>query len=200
MKLKEKIQNILYKSEEKEYLLLDFIRNNYQNKFLDLFFSALSQLTAAGFIWFVLSFYLLFSLEKNNIFLALSILIALFLHIILSHYLLKNYIARQRPNKKRKEQDFLCEIHTKKTSYSFPSGHVCSSFAAIFLLYFYQDPLFIYALIFAVLVAFSRIYLYKHFPTDVLMGIILGFFFACIAYFIVQDFGILVFSSFFDKS
>ncbi len=195
MRIHEIIRNILNKNEEKEYALLNFIQVHCRNSFFDLFFSFISTLTAAGFIWFVLSFFLLLSTKPENISLAFALLLALSLHIVISHYYIKNAIARTRPcahkiemNASIKKNDIKKQVQfpSQKISYSFPSGHVSSSFAAASLLYFYNSALFVPALPFVILVAFSRIYLYKHFPTDVLAGIFLGISFACLSYFLTQ--------------
>ena len=58
--------------------------------------------------------------------------------------------------------------------FSFPSGHTGASFAAASALYFSRSRLRFPALVLAVLIGFSRLYLYVHYPTDVLAGAVLG--------------------------
>ena len=57
---------------------------------------------------------------------------------------------------------------------SFPSGHTAASFAAVFALKASGSPLWKPALLWALLIAFSRLYLYVHWPSDVLGGAVLG--------------------------
>ena len=57
---------------------------------------------------------------------------------------------------------------------SFPSGHTAASFAAVFALKASGSPLWKPALVLAATIAFSRLYLYVHWPSDVLGGILLG--------------------------
>ena len=59
---------------------------------------------------------------------------------------------------------------------SFPSGHTsyAASFATVIILLAKSKPVKYYVGIMAVLIAFSRLYLYVHYPTDVLAGAIIG--------------------------
>lgn len=57
---------------------------------------------------------------------------------------------------------------------SFPSGHTAASFAAVFALRKSGSRLWKPALAVAVVIAFSRLYLYVHWPSDVLAGAVLG--------------------------
>ncbi|HIS80171.1 MAG TPA: phosphatase PAP2 family protein [Candidatus Scatomonas merdavium] len=62
----------------------------------------------------------------------------------------------------------------KPTDYSFPSGHTGASFAAVTALWLGGVRRWYFALIPAVLISFSRLYLYVHFPSDILGGILVG--------------------------
>ena len=65
--------------------------------------------------------------------------------------------------------------------YSFPSGHSAASFAAAVSIFVMHKKEGAAALILACLIAFSRLYLFVHFPTDVLAGIAVGFICAFLA-------------------
>jgi undecaprenyl-diphosphatase len=89
---------------------------------------------------------------------------------------LKNAIARERPCR---TIDGIRLILACPKSYSLPSGHAISSFAfAVPLFYLSRGYMMmswrIYPLILASLIAFSRMYLGVHYPTDVLAGAVLG--------------------------
>ena len=63
----------------------------------------------------------------------------------------------------------------KLRDYSFPSGHTAASFASVAALYFAgEKKLWKPALVLACLIAVSRLYLYVHYPTDVLAGAVIG--------------------------
>ena len=67
------------------------------------------------------------------------------------------------------------------TDYAFPSGHTQASFAAATSICMWSRKWGIPALCLAALIAFSRMYLYVHYPTDILGGLISGVVYACLA-------------------
>jgi undecaprenyl-diphosphatase len=102
---------------------------------------------------------------------AINILIALVLGMLLGEGLLKHLVKRNRPIDRELNKDLL--VKPPRTS-SFPSGHTTSSFATMGVLWFMNSGFFYVFLIMAILIAFSRIYLYLHYPSDVFAGIVLG--------------------------
>ena len=63
----------------------------------------------------------------------------------------------------------------KPRDYSFPSGHTAASFASVTALYLAgEKKMWKAALVLAVLIALSRLYLYVHYPTDIIGGVIFG--------------------------
>ena len=58
--------------------------------------------------------------------------------------------------------------------HSFPSGHTAASFAAAGAMYFSKYKHWKVFGVIALAIAFSRLYLYVHFPTDVIGGAALG--------------------------
>lgn len=98
-------------------------------------------------------------------------LTALALDVLLCNVMLKPLVGRMRPFTVNTGMELL--INAPK-DFSFPSGHTAASFAAAFALLFVKNKLWIPSMILASLIAFSRLYLYVHYPTDVLAGILLG--------------------------
>lgn len=90
---------------------------------------------------------------------------------VLTNFVLKPLVARPRPCHTYLEQPLLV---TRPSDYSFPSGHTMSSFGAALIIYNADTMLGIVAFVFAFLMAFSRLYLFVHYPSDVLTGMVLG--------------------------
>ncbi|MBW2980279.1 phosphatase PAP2 family protein [Candidatus Woesearchaeota archaeon] len=83
--------------------------------------------------------------------------------------ILKSIIARPRP------EDLVAAHFIISTVYSFPSLHASASFTAIPILDLEFPKLKWFWVLFAVIVAFSRIYLNVHYLSDVIGGALLGF-------------------------
>lgn len=96
---------------------------------------------------------------------------ALVLDVIACNVLFKPLFGRLRPCVVNPAVELLVEM---PTSPSFPSGHTAASFAAVFALKASGSPLWKPALVVASIIAFSRMYLYVHWPSDILGGILLG--------------------------
>ena len=102
---------------------------------------------------------------------------------IVTNLLLKNIVARPRPFA---EIEALIPMITKPKDFSFPSGHTAVSFAVTSALYFCKNKIWIPSALLSLLIAFSRMYLYVHYPSDILGGVVLGILVGKLAY----DFGI----------
>ena len=97
--------------------------------------------------------------------------LALCLYMVSGHFILKPLFARPRPCDIRPE---MLTLVARPHGWSFPSGHTASGFAAAFALWFQNRRLGVPALVLAAFIGFTRLYLYVHFPTDILGGIALG--------------------------
>ena len=93
----------------------------------------------------------------------------------MGQYVLKDLIARPRPCHIDQTIELLI---SRPSSYSCPSTHSGWAFASATSIFLYNKKVGLLTYIFSSLVAFSRMYLFVHFPSDVLFGIVLGVAFA----------------------
>ena len=137
---------------------------------LDKFMTSVTKLGNAGIFWIILTvlFLLIPKMRKTGVDMAAALIIDL----LLCNVLLKNLVARTRPYDVNTGIQLLV---AKLRDYSFPSGHTAASFASATALYFAgEKKLWKPALVLACLIAVSRLYLYVHYPTDVLGGVVIG--------------------------
>ena len=141
----------------------------HRTGFLDTVVPILTRLGDKGVFWILVGVVLLCIPARRRC--GISVLAALLASLILGNGLLKHLFGRARPCWLRPIEDMLIAI-PKDTS--FPSCHALSCFAAAVVIFHYDRRLGVPALVIAGGVALSRLYLYVHFPTDVLAGTVLG--------------------------
>lgn len=130
----------------------------------------ITHLGDSGMIWILLTLGMLLLPGKRRTGAVLAA--ALCIDLILCNGILKNLVARVRPFDVNTAVQLLVKA---PRDFSFPSGHTAASFTAVMALYLTgEKKLFLPALVLAVLIAFSRLYLYVHYPTDVLGGVFVG--------------------------
>lgn len=152
-----------------ELSILDWIQTLHM-PFLDKIMVFITRLGDAGIIWIVLSIVLLLIPKTRKS--GAVMVAALVVDVLLCNIVLKNLVARTRPYDVNTGVHLLVE---KLHDYSFPSGHTAASFASVTALYLAgEKKLWKFALVLACLIAISRLYLYVHYPTDVLGGILFG--------------------------
>lgn len=164
-----------------ELRFLDFLQTIH-TPLLDKTLAFITSLGNAGIIWIVLAVVLLIlpKTRKTGIIVAAALL----MDLILCNLILKNLVARVRPYDVNTAIAILIK---KPLDFSFPSGHTAASFAAMTALFLAKmKKTWIAALVLAVLIAFSRLYFYVHYPTDVLGGAVVGILSGIIGYTIVE--------------
>ncbi len=165
-----------------------------QNGFLDALMVGITTTGNAGAIFIVLGFVLLFTKKYRKA--GLAVLIALIVMLLCSDLFLKEFFVRVRPfnlfeSNPEKYDEWgtkyvFPELVYKPSSYSFPSGHTASAFAAATALLWHNRKWGIPTMIFAALMGFSRIYVQVHYCTDVIGGVIAGAICGLIAVLIVK--------------
>lgn len=147
---------------------LDFVSNRCKNNFFDKVMPKITSLGDLGIIWLAIA--LLLICRANNRTVGFKVISAILITTIIGEGIIKNIVKRQRPFKE-KDNGLLIN---KPITYSFPSGHTASSFAALTIFIQMNNTIALLAAPIATMIAFSRIYLRVHYPTDVIFGIILG--------------------------
>jgi len=143
---------------------------------LDAVMTFITKLGDAGILWIACG--VLFLFFKNYRKVGWQVLLSMLCTFIVGNLILKNLFARTRP----------CDIDTAialliphPSEFSFPSGHSMNGMTAAFSMFLYNKKIGIPALILAILIGFSRLYHFVHFPTDVLAGFAIGI---CMALFV----------------
>ena len=130
-----------------------------------------TKLGDSGLIWIILTLLCLYSDKYRKLGAAMTF--SLVVALLLGNEILKELIRRPRPFTLNE----ISLLIPPPSGFSFPSGHTMASFAAAGAICFTHKKLGKWALILATLISFSRMYLYVHFPTDVLCGVLFGLLF-----------------------
>lgn len=160
--------------------VLWWIQDHLASPLMDIVMPAVTRLGDAGAIWLIIGLILL--LRKTTRIWGITMLASLVLCFVGGNLLLKPLIARLRPCHIQ-ELPLLIAV---PSDFSFPSGHTMTSFAAAAVLHFYHKTWGKAALILATLIAFSRLYLLVHYPSDVAAGLALGLVMAWLARLVVE--------------
>ncbi|AOY75327.1 phosphatase PAP2 family protein [Clostridium formicaceticum] len=159
--------------------IIEFVYQHLQNPTFQVFMVILSRLGDKGLLWLVISIGLIISKKHRNIgYMSLS---SILLGFIVGEVILKNLIQRARPFL---VLDNIILSIAAPQSFSFPSVHTLIAFAATGVIVKKIENRFlkIGLIALATLMAFSRIYLMVHYPTDILGGVILGVIIAFVVY------------------
>ena len=160
--------------------ILDWIQANLQCGFLDTVMPIITMFGDAGIFWMAWATLLLIFRKSRRT--GLGMWFAMAMGLLVCNIILKPAVGRIRPYDFQEEHfkimiDLLIE---KQHDFSFPSGHTIASFEACTVLLLNSKLMGIPALILAILIAFSRMYLYVHYPTDVIFSVFAGILFGII--------------------
>ena len=177
--------NILSHIQNADLSVVRFIRENLTCPFLDFLMPALSKLGDKGIFFLAVAILFIIINKGKSRKTGLIMLVAIITGFIIGNLTLKPLIMRQRPC----WIDSVALLVKNPDDYSFPSGHTLVSFEATVPIFMCMSKKWgVLAIAFACVIAFSRLYLYVHFPTDVITGAILGTLFAILSKMVVEYF------------
>ena len=158
------------------------IQQHLRTDMLTPFMKSVTFLGNGGWFWILCAVVLLAVPKTRKT--GYAAVLSLIFGVIVTNLLLKNIVARPRPFA---EIEALIPLIAKPTDFSFPSGHTTASFAvALVMLRMLPKKIGIPAVVLAALVAFSRLYLGVHYPTDVLVGFVVALVGSSLAVWIVR--------------
>ncbi len=149
--------------------LLALIHVGAQNPVFDALMPALSFLGNWGLIWLLAAAAFLCTKKYRRT--GFVLLGTLLICTLAGNSVIKPLVGRLRPCQADLAAPLLI---ARPEDFSFPSGHAASSFGAAACILRADRRLGAAALALAALIAFSRLYLYVHYPSDVLAGALLG--------------------------
>lgn len=156
-----------------EVQILEWIRVNLRVPSLNGIVAAISALGNEGIFWTLLAV-LLIAFKKTRK-LGICCTGSVVITFLLVNVILKPLVARVRPYDLEGYAELLLEHVKREHDFSFPSGHASNGLACAWVLFrMTKKQLGIPALVLAVFIALSRLYVGVHYPSDVLVGVIIG--------------------------
>jgi undecaprenyl-diphosphatase len=149
--------------------VLLYIDSNIKNRFFNFLMPPISYMGNNGAIWIIASVPLLMNAQRRKT--GVELILALAIASVIGNFVIKPLIGRLRPFESDLDFSIIIKI---PLDFSFPSGHTAAAFAAAIVM---GKIGFGYGAVwfgFAVMMAFSRMYLLVHYPSDILAGLFLG--------------------------
>ena len=149
--------------------ILYWIHDNLSCGLLDVLMPKLTLLGSGGAIWLLAAGGMLCTKRYRRQ--GVILLAGLAVGVLVGNVCLKNLIARPRPCWL---DDSVTLLISTPIDYSFPSGHTLSSVIGATVLTKTNRKFGWVAIPLAAVIAFSRLYLFVHYPSDILAGAALG--------------------------
>lgn len=146
-----------------------WVQDNIRMPLLSGIFVPLTRLGNAGVLFIAVALILLcFKKTRTS---GVLMLISMAVCYIFNDLIIKRIIERPRPFN---SVVGLVPLVSPPKSFSFPSGHTASAFAAMVSLFFTKRKFAFAGLVVAFLMGCSRVYVGVHYPTDVIVGALVG--------------------------
>lgn len=156
--------------------VIQMLHDHVGSDFLDKFFVVITRLGDYGLIWILLA--ILLMMKKKYRSLGIMVILVLILDVVVVSGLLKTLFNRPRPYMAMN----LPILIDPPYGSSFPSGHSSSSISVAAMTYLNRLKGWQAILVLALFIVFSRVYLLVHYPSDVMVGALVGIVNALVVY------------------
>ena len=165
-----------------DHSILYWIQESLRGPALTPVMTFITHLGDAGIFWILLTLALMAPRKTRRIGVACAI--SMVIGLVVTNVVIKNWAARIRPYDLYQDLEL---IIGKQKDFSFPSGHATNSFACAWVIFRLAPKKYgVPALVLAILIALSRLYVGVHYPTDILAGAAIGILSATAAIAIVR--------------
>lgn len=158
-------------------------------KKLDDFLSLVNSIRFLAFFWFILTIIAIVSHPVITESFLVAVLIVGVLHFGITEGIIKHFLTRFFPKRRRPYVTYpeLIKVVGKRFSdSSFPSSHMATTVAMLVVIVSFYPSLLFLSLLMVLLMAFSRLHNGMHYPSDVAVGILLGYAYGWVALEIVK--------------
>ena len=162
--------------------ILDFIREHLSAPLLDKVFPIFTALGNGGGIFLLLALLLLIMKPYRKV--GINLAVAIAMNTLLVNLIIKPLVSRTRPYALGEGIKLLI---AKPVDSSFPSGHTAIAFVVATVIFCYHKKDGALFFVVAAFMGFSRLYLYVHYPSDVLGGMLIGCLCGVVSVFLVKD-------------
>lgn len=162
--------------------VLLWIQENMRTEWMTVIMKAITRLGDGGCLWIVLAVMLLVIGKTRKVGFASAV--ALIITFVTVNLGIKNFVARTRPYE---VIEGLTRLVGEQSDFSFPSGHSAHAFAVgVVILIMMPRKIGVPIFVISVLMAYSRLYVGVHYPTDVIAGALIGTIIAFVSVLIVN--------------
>jgi undecaprenyl-diphosphatase len=151
--------------------------NNIGGKKVDTFLAFINAVLFLAIFWTALVALAIFKHPEITKSFLMAVFIVTVLHFVITEGVIKHLLVHVFKKRKRPYVDFpeqIKPIGKKFSDSSFPSSHMVTTVAMLFVITSFYPSLIIASVVFILLMAFSRLHNGMHFPSDILAGTILG--------------------------
>lgn len=160
---------------------LPWVFSNIANPVLDWFMVFFTTLGEGGVLWIALTIVMLITKKYRKV--GIISAISLAVCFLPGNYIIKPLVARIRPCNFYEGLRMIIEA---PHDFSFPSMHAASSFSVAVVLARNEKKFGVWAIVAAVIISLSRVYLNVHFTTDIICGAVYGSAIALLVDFVIK--------------